>query len=282
MVAGGGSTCAAVILACAATAALEAVVIDGDFDGSAGAACRRLGIQTLEGDVLGLVPRFGDRPDLMVLASYRKVLAAETIRWPRLGTLKVHPSLLPRYRGSSALNWQLVNGETAGGVTVHWVNEVPDSGDLVSQMVLSIEFEDTAADLVRKVNQAAARLIRATLPMVLSGSAGSVPQDSSRATFYRPLRRCDGAIRWFLPAESVYNLVRALVRPWPGAWAVLGGREVTVWSCEVVDRDGDNGVPGKILEASGSELIVQCGKGIVKLTDWEGTASPRKGDRFLI
>jgi UDP-4-amino-4-deoxy-L-arabinose formyltransferase/UDP-glucuronic acid dehydrogenase (UDP-4-keto-hexauronic acid decarboxylating) len=197
--------------------------------------------------------------------------------WPRLGAVNAHGSLLPRYRGRHALNWQLMHGETVSGVTLHWIDDGVDTGDIIAQLAVTVTSDDDAVTLLAKLGRAAGALAEACLPLVLAGESGSVPQDAARATYYPPRRPEDGLIHWARPAEDVRNLVRALVRPWPGAFTYYRQQPVTIWRCTVVN--GTDAGSGQVLSAGDAGLVVQCGRDAVLVTAWEGVA-PAPGATF--
>jgi UDP-4-amino-4-deoxy-L-arabinose formyltransferase/UDP-glucuronic acid dehydrogenase (UDP-4-keto-hexauronic acid decarboxylating) len=168
-------------------------------------------------------------PDAILSCYYRRLVCGAITGLARRAALNVHGSLLPRYRGRCPLNWVLANGETETGVTLHHMTDRPDAGDVVAQRAIAITPEDTAPTLHRKIVAASRDLLRATLPDLERGDLRGVPQDEARATCHGPRRPGDGRIDWTRPATEIHNLVRAVTRPWPGAFTHLDGHKLYVW-----------------------------------------------------
>ena len=179
-------------------------------------------------------PRFTDlvrslRPDLLLSFYYRRLLSRELLAIPRLGGINLHGSLLPKYRGRSPANWALINGETRTGVTLHYMTEEADAGDIIAQQAVAITAEDTALTLFRRLAPAALELLRTTFPLIKAGHAPRTPQDPRQATLYGGRRPEDGKIDWRRPALGLYNLIRAVTAPYPGAFTCYHGRKLYVW-----------------------------------------------------
>lgn len=159
------------------------------------------------------------RIDLVLVNSYSLILRPDILAIPPMGAINVHGALLPRYRGANVLNWVLVNGERETGVTLHYMDEGIDTGDIVLQKKVRIGPHDTALTLRNNLHRAGCRLLSELWFLIEAGKP--LPrrrQDESEACYYRRRRPEDGLIDWRLPEREIYNLVRALVRPWPGAY----------------------------------------------------------------
>ncbi len=168
-------------------------------------------------------------PDLFLVNSYSMLLRSDILTLPRHGAVNLHGALLPEQRGANPVEWAILRGERRCGASLHWMNTEFDSGDLIDRREVPIEFSDTWIDVRRKTEAAADRIIGESLPRVLSGTAPRIPQDEARAHSYRRRNAEDGGFTWLMPAIDIYNLVRALVAPHPGA-RVRGwnGRAVVV------------------------------------------------------
>jgi len=221
-------------------------------------------------------------PDLLFSFYYRSLLGREILSIPRLCGLNLHGSLLPRYRGRAPVNWVLVNGETETGVTLHVMEERPDSGDIVGQIAVPIAFEDTALSLYRKLAEAARRLLDELLPGIARGVIPRRPNEIDRGSYFGRRRPEDGRIDWSRGAVPIYNLVRAVTRPYPGAFGFLGGRRCTVWWARPADpAPGDPPLaPGEMrVEARGpkgtARVVVGTGAGrlVLEEIEWEGRAA---------
>jgi UDP-4-amino-4-deoxy-L-arabinose formyltransferase/UDP-glucuronic acid dehydrogenase (UDP-4-keto-hexauronic acid decarboxylating) len=146
------------------------------------------------------------------------ILDGELLRCPPRGAFNIHWGLLPEYRGANVLNWVLVNGERESGVTIHYMDEGVDTGDIVTQCRVSIEPKDTAVTLREKLRVAATIILRDTIPQIREGSHARISQDHKNAKHWPRRKPEDGLIDWAWPPERIYNLIRALVAPWPGTY----------------------------------------------------------------
>jgi UDP-4-amino-4-deoxy-L-arabinose formyltransferase/UDP-glucuronic acid dehydrogenase (UDP-4-keto-hexauronic acid decarboxylating) len=169
------------------------------------------------------------KADLLFSFYYRSMLKQEVLDIPPLGAMNLHGSLLPKYRGRAPVNWVLVKGETETGVTLHFMTEKPDAGDIVGQAAVPIAFEDTARTLFGKMEEAAARLLDELLPRIAKGDIPRRPNEIARGSYFGGRKPEDGRIDWSRPAVEIYNLVRAVTRPYPGAFTELEGEKLTVW-----------------------------------------------------
>lgn len=207
-------------------------------------------------------------PDLIFSFYYRLLICEELLAIPRLGGINLHGSLLPRYRGRSPINWVLIHGEAETGVTLHYMVAKADAGDIIAQKRVAIDFQDTAATLSSKLTAAAAELLRQTYPLIKRGVAPRIPQDSSRATKFGGRKPEDGKIQWQNPAMSIYNLIRAVTRPYPGAFTFWEGKKIYVWSAipENESPQSAPALPGTV-QAKGEEgVLITTGKGCLRLT----------------
>ncbi|MBI2989148.1 MAG: formyltransferase [Deltaproteobacteria bacterium] len=208
-------------------------------------------------------------PDLIFSFYYRRILSRELLAIPRLGGINLHGSLLPKYRGRSPVNWVLVNGERETGVTLHYMVEKADAGDIIAQRSVPIDMEDTVLSLFRKMTVAAAQLLREAYPLIKGGTAPRIPQDSSQATKFGGRRPEDGKITWDRPALTIYNLIRAVTHPYPGAFTFYKGRKLYLWRARL---DGDTltqrgAVPGSVEAVErGKGIIVSTGEGSLLVT----------------
>jgi methionyl-tRNA formyltransferase len=181
------------------------------------------------------------RPDVLLSCYFRQILGRELLAIPTKGAYNMHGSLLPRFRGRAPVNWVLVQGERVTGVTLHHMDEKPDRGDIVGQITIPIDDEDTALTLHRKCARAAGELLRELWPRIEAGTAPRIPQDPARASYYGRRRPEDGRIEWGRTARECWNLVRAVTHPYPGAFTHASGRKLYVWKAAVLDEAARTG-----------------------------------------
>lgn len=167
-------------------------------------------------------------PDLLLVDSYSLRLGPELLDAAALGGLNVHGALLPRHRGANPTQWALIDDDRETGVTVHRMTQSLDEGDILAQARVPIRFTDTWVDVNRRISRSTEALLARELPRILAGDLRGVPQDEAQAS-YRPRRRPeDGRIDWTARSLDVYNLIRALVAPHPGAFYERGARRVVI------------------------------------------------------
>jgi len=184
-------------------------------------------------------------PEVIFSFYYRKLLSEEILAIPRAGAFNLHGSLLPAYRGRVPVNWVLVNGEERTGVTLHYMTVRPDAGDMVGQRAVAIDFADTAFTLYGKLCREAAILLDEVLPLIREGRAPRIPQDVTRATYFGGRKPADGRIDWTLSARRIYNLIRAVTDPYPGAFTFLPeGEKMMIW-WGLPKEAAPGGPPGK-------------------------------------
>ena len=220
-------------------------------------------------------------PDLLFSFYYRRLLGPALLALPRLGAVNLHGSLLPKYRGRAPLNWVLVHGETETGVTLHFMDDRADHGDIIAQRAVPIAIEDTALTLWRKLVAAGEALLAEAYPLLAEGRAPHQPQDHAAATIMRRRTPADGCIDWSGSAWQIYNLIRAVTHPFPGAFTFLGERRVFVWQARPpVGRRA--GAPGQILGLGTEGLEVGTGAGGLELLRLQEAGGPeRSGAEFL-
>ena len=196
----------------------------------------------------GLVGRIARlKPDLMILAGYNQILRRPLLDIPPMGTINLHGGKLPEYRGVAPINWQIINGETTGGCCILFTDEGIDTGDVICQRYYDITETDTAATILEKTLDIFPRMLLECLHTMEDGKLQAEPQDRAAARYYTRRYPRDGKIDWYRSTDTqVYNLVRALVPPYPGAFTVLHGRKVHISGAELY-AETIRGVPGRIV-----------------------------------
>ena len=206
------------------------------------------------------------RPDLVFSFYYRRLLSPAILAIPRLGAINLHGSLLPKYRGRAPLNWVLVHGESTTGVTLHHMDAQADHGDIIAQRVVPIAVEDTAPILSQKLVAAARALLAEMYPLIVASRAPRIPQDHSAATIFGRRTPADGLIDWSRSAWQICNLIRAVTRPFPGAFTFLEGRRVFLWSARPPRRQSAQASPGTLLGiGEGGALEIATGDGVLEV-----------------
>jgi len=200
------------------------------------------------------------KPDIIFSFYYRNMVSAEILEIPPQGCLNLHGSLLPRYRGRCPVNWVLVEGEKESGVTLHYMTPHPDDGDIAGQQRVEIEDNDTALSLHEKLGIAAAELLNNQLPLILENRVKRTPQDESASSYFGGRGSKDGEIQWNQSATRIRNLVRAVTRPYPGAFSFQGNRKCIFWQVATTESS-PLAAPGTVITTD--PLTIACGEGAV-------------------
>jgi methionyl-tRNA formyltransferase len=223
------------------------------------------------------------RPDLIFSFYYRHMLKDEILAIPQRGAYNLHGSLLPAYRGRCPVNWVLVRGERQTGVTLHHMVTKADAGDIVGQKAVPIERTDTAVILYRKLCDAAGRLLDELLPQMKAGAAPCLPQDISKGSYFGGRRSEDGRIDWRWPAERIYNMIRAVTEPYPGAFCLLpDGTKLILWWATPVEENAPlpGRSPGRV-EIERNSVLVRTGQGRLHLADVETINGRMTGEGLI-
>jgi methionyl-tRNA formyltransferase len=199
-------------------------------------------------------------PSFIFSFYYRNMITAEVLAIPRRGALNLHGSYLPRYRGRVPVNWAVINGERETGATLHYMVEKPDAGDIVDQERVEIGFTDTAHDVFGKVTDAAVTVLARAWPLLQQGTAPRVPMVLSEGNYCGGRKPADGLIDWTSSAVQIYNLIRGVTHPYPGAFTYLDGKRLTIWQAWPVEGNGE---PGRILSLN--PLLAATGQGFLEI-----------------
>ena len=173
------------------------------------------------------------QPDLIFVAGWYYFVSEKLRNIAPLGAIGLHGSLLPKYRGGAPLVWAMINGEKETGISLFYLDEGTDTGDVIGQERFPIAEDETIAEVMAKMEKAAVCLIKNYVPKLASGNAPRIVQDESAATIFP--QRCpdDGKIDWAWSPKQIRDFVRAQTRPYPGAYTIIGGKKVTIWDCSV-------------------------------------------------
>ena len=201
-------------------------------------------------------------PDVIVVIAYGQILPRDVLEIPRIACLNLHASLLPRWRGAAPIQAAIAVGDQRTGITVMYMDEGLDTGDILLQRKLDILSTDTGGSLHRCLAQIAPEALVESLRLLTAKSAPRIPQDKSQATYAPKLKRDDGKIDWSEPAEVIQRKIRAF-NPWPGAFMKIDERNLKIFSASVVELSGK---PGEILRSE-KELVVGAGSDALALKE---------------
>ncbi len=208
------------------------------------------------------------KPDIIFSFYYRKMICCEILDLPKVGAFNLHGSFLPYYRGRCPVNWVIINDEKKTGVTLHYMVDKPDAGDIVGQKAVVIDSADTAKTLYDKLCKAAKELLDELLPLIKKGQIPRQKQDLKAGSYYGGRRPDDGRIDWKKSAGVIYNLIRGVTRPYPGAFALTENNEkVIIWWAETQESNISKDTGS--VEIRSQDVLVQTGKNVIKLLEIE-------------
>ncbi|NIH80862.1 methionyl-tRNA formyltransferase [Amycolatopsis viridis] len=241
--------------------------------------------------VVGTVRRLA--PDLLVVVGWTRLLGPELLSVPARGCVGFHASLLPRHRGRAPVNWAILRGETLTGNTMLFLDPGADTGDIIDQRPVRIRADDTCATVYERVAAAGAQMLAEHLPALLAGTAPRRPQSPSEGDLLPRRTPAMGILDWNRPARAVHDWVRALTRPYPGAFSALHGNRTMIWRTRPPGESEPDGPAGTILAVDQAGVRVATSPGSVVVTsmsdpdqpprhaaDWCAEHGIRPGARF--
>jgi methionyl-tRNA formyltransferase len=211
--------------------------------------------------------------DIFIVCSYGNFLPGKIFNLPKLYSLNIHPSILPKYRGAAPINWALINGDKKTGVSIFKVSNTMDAGDVAEIKELAINEADNAQTLSDKLSHLAAEMIVAVVDKAAARKLQFTPQDDAKATYARCLKKADGQIDWDKTAEEIHNLIRGLYG-WPGAYFFYNKKRIKVYESKLVEIDEavfnltgkKDYEPGEVaLCDNKAGLVIKCHEGFIRL-----------------
>jgi len=197
------------------------------------------------------------QPDVIVTAAFGQILPKELLDAPKFGCINVHASLLPELRGGAPIHYSIIQGKEKTGITIMYMAEKLDAGDIISVAEVKIEEEDTVGTLHDKLSAVGSELLSSTLPKLLAGEITPISQDDQLATFAPNIKRADEKIDWSLSGEEIYNKIRGL-NPWPVAFTYYQGNVMKVWSSKKVAKSIE-ATPGTVVAINEDGPIIATG-----------------------
>jgi methionyl-tRNA formyltransferase len=200
------------------------------------------------------------KPDVIVVMAYGQILPRDVLNIPRVTCLNLHASLLPRWRGAAPIQAAIAAGDRETGITVMYMDEGLDTGDILLQRKIEIRPEETGGSLHDRLAQIAPEALVESLRLLVVGNAASIPQDNTQATYAPKLKREHGQINWSESAEAIERKIRAF-NPWPGAFMKLNDENLKIFSASVIGLEGE---PGEILR-NDNDFVIAAGKDAISL-----------------
>jgi methionyl-tRNA formyltransferase len=213
------------------------------------------------------IPEIGDEyrrlePDLNVMAFVTSIVPDSILNYPKMGTIQYHPSLLPKHRGGSAINWAIISGETRTGVTIFWPDKGMDTGPILLQKEVDISPDDTVGSLYfEKLFPVGVEALVRSIELIKNGTAPRIPQDESQATYEGLCTEKDAVINWAASTDRVYNLIRG-TNPQPGALTCFRGKTLKIFDVKPI-YGIVAGLPGQILKSGAEGFTVSLKRGAI-------------------
>ncbi|MDQ0416470.1 methionyl-tRNA formyltransferase [Croceifilum oryzae] len=220
-------------------------------------------------------------PDLIITAAFGQILPKALLDVPAYGCINVHASLLPKYRGGAPIHQSIIDGEEATGVTIMYMVEALDAGDMIAQSSIPITQEDHVGTMFEKLSVVGADLLKETLPALLRGEIQAVTQDAGQVTFAPNIKREQEILDWNRTAVQLYNQVRGM-HPWPVAFTLWNGQPMKVWWAEPLSDEKTDQAPGTVVALQKEGIVVATGDGCLKLTDLQPSGKKRLTAEQLI
>lgn len=219
-------------------------------------------------------------PDVIFVLGLSQIAPSEILKIPTIGCIGSHPALLPQNRGRHPIIWAIANGLKKSGITLFWMDEGIDSGDIWGQEEFEIADEEDAATIYEKVKELSVKIIRDNISDLEKGIVRKIRQDYSKANYWRKRTKKDGEIDWRMSSKRIYDLVRALTKPYVGVHCVYNDREIKVWKTKIVANAGEytNLEPGKVISANNSFIRVKTGDGMIEILEHCFNPLPKEGD----
>jgi methionyl-tRNA formyltransferase len=212
------------------------------------------------------------QPDYIFVVGWSELLSDELLQIPKKGTIGFHPSILPQDRGRSVIAWQLEEGYQESGVTMFYYNNIADAGDIIGIEKYKVEETDYVNDLLDKCDLAIYSLIHAYFPLLRNGLAPRRIQDLNDGNFRRLRKDIDSIINWHSTSKAIYDKIRAVSKPYPGAFFYENNHKIIAWSAEIVEgfAFGISQEPGtKICEFYDNSLLYRTRDGFIRIKSWE-------------
>lgn len=210
------------------------------------------------------------KPDYVFVVGWSQLVGRDFLGVATRGTIGYHPAPLPRLRGRAAIPWTILLEEPISASSLFWIGEGTDDGDLLAQEFFLVARTETAQALYAKHMEALRAMLRNVLPSLASGQQPRRAQDARYATWAARRTRADGLIDWHASAAAIDKLVRAVGRPYPGAFTYAGARRLTIWATRLVPGgERHHARPGQIVAAADGRMTVQTGGGLIDLLEWE-------------
>jgi methionyl-tRNA formyltransferase len=208
------------------------------------------------------------KPDLIWVTDFRYIIPENLINIAPLGAVNIHPSLLPKYRGRAAINWAIINGEKEFGLTIHFIDNDVDTGEIIEQVIIPIAVDEYIGDVLIKSYPLYYNITYNVIELFKKGLVERRPQTVKFPVFPRRTAE-DGKIDWNKPAIEIYNLIRAVSHPYPGAFSFYEGNKIFIWKATIINTEKFSHLTnGVIVEKELNSIKVKCADGLIDIYEF--------------
>ena len=207
-----------------------------------------------------------EKPDIIITCAYGQIIPKELLELPRLGCINVHASLLPKLRGGAPIHKAIIEGYSQTGITIMYMDEKMDNGDIIKQKAIDILDTDNLESLYQKLSALGKELLLDVLPSIIEGTNNRIKQDPNEVTFAYNISREEEKIDFTKTSREIFNLIRGL-SPIPGAYAIFDDKEMKITKSEIIDKEYHNKKPGEIVEIIKKGFIVKTNDGAILITE---------------
>lgn len=220
------------------------------------------------------------KPDIIFVLGLSHIIPSEILSIPSIGCIGSHPALLPQNRGRHPIIWAIANGLKKSGITLFWMNSGIDSGYILAQKEFVITSKDNASTVYGKIEKISREMLKENIPDLERGIIKRVRQGNSRVNYWRKRVKKDGEIDWRMSSKRIYDLVRALYRPYPGASLIFNKREYKLWKVKIIAgaKKFENLEPGKVIAVNYPRFRVKTGDGLIEITEHDIPKIPKIGE----
>lgn len=201
------------------------------------------------------------QPDYLFIIGWSQICHQELLSIPRIGSIGCHPAPIPENRGRAVIPWTILQNRKDTAMTLFWLDKGIDSGDILLQDKFSVADDETATTLCDKHNNSLIKMFSEVIPLLKEGKGQRIKQDNKGATYCAKRGPDDGFIDWNLSAQSIWTLIRAVTKPYPGAFSFYQGERLTIWEADYVGDAPYWGSPGQVQAITDNGALVQCGDG---------------------
>lgn len=222
-------------------------------------------------------------PDYIFIIGLSQLISKDLINLPKKGAIGFHPTPLPKFRGRAAIVWQILLGVQETKCSLFFIDEGIDSGDILGQEPYLIEDNDYASDVLKKCHVAFKKLIAKTLPELVKGEIEPIRQNEDEATYLLKRSPEDGRINWSQPSEKIQRLIRAVSKPYPGAFSEYeGNAKIIFWKADFIENYTYIGLPGQIAKITSEFMDIVCVDGLLRVYKYENVDNVKliEGHKF--